>query len=290
MSTSKYQTWIAGTAVVALLILVATWFLLVSPRRAQTDEARASTDAALMQQDVLRARLATLQEQATHIEEYEAEIEALGVQIPSEPKITDYVRSLQGLADQYGVVITAVSPSYPLSFAEATDSTVTLPGDGADTATGTDPVQNAEDTAETADTATDATQDSADGATDGDTAEPAPTPPPTVATTGLFAIPFGVQVVGTYANVNAFLEGVQTQTGRVYLFATLGMVAQEAQDAQGGRPATAPGDVELTYTGFLFEYIHEDTGVPAEDEEEPVTEPAPLPTSERNPFAPVTGS
>lgn len=284
MGTSKYQTWIAGTVVLALLILVATWFLLVSPRRAQTDEAHAANDAALMEQDVLRARLATLQEQATHIEEYEAEIEALKVQIPSEPQINDYVRALQGLADQYGVVITAVSPSYPVSFAEATDTAVQLPVGGTETPAATDPEQSAENTAETADAASDATQDAADGAT----AEPAPTPEPTLATTGLFAIPLGVQVVGTYANVNAFLEGVQTQTGRVYLFATLGWVAQEAQDAQAGRPATAPGDVELTYTGFLFEYIHEDTGVPAE--EEPATEPAPLPTSDRNPFASVAGS
>ena len=123
-----------------------------------------------------------------------------------------------------------------------------------------------------------------------ETVEPAPTPE-TTAGSGLFAIPLGIQVVGTYPNVIAFLEGVQTQVGRVFLVTTLDAVAQDAQESQGGRPATAPGDVELTINGFLYEYLDPTPVVTdgSEPTEEPA-EPAPLPTSERNPFASVAGS
>lgn len=281
MGGSKSQTWIAGTVVVALLIFAAAWFLLVSPRRAQTDDAQAANEAALFEQDVLRARLAVLEEQATHLEEYQAEIDALSVQIPPEPRIPDYVRSLQGLADQYGVTITALSPSFPIAFGEAVGVTVVVTPTPTEDAAGTDPVATAEDTAAEAEETSDESA--------GETAqEPAPVTPETTAASGLFAIPVGIQVVGTYANVSAFLEGMQTQTGRVFLVTALDAIAQDAQDSQGGRPATAPGDVELTINGFLYEYLDSTPVIP--DETEEPAEPAPLPSSERNPFASITGS
>jgi hypothetical protein len=84
---------------------------------------------------------------------------------------------------------------------------------------------------------------------------------------------------------------MQTQVGRLFLVATVEALAQDAQDAQAGRPATSPGDVELTINGFLFEYL-DSTPVVTDEEGEPEepTEPAPLPSSDRNPFAPVAGS
>lgn len=281
MAGSKSQTWIIGTVLVALLIFVSAWFLLVSPRQARADEARADNEAALFEQDQLRSRLAVLEEQSTHLDEYQAEVDALSVQIPPEPRIPDYVRSLQGLADQYGVTITALSPSFPIAFGEAVGTTaVVLPTETEDAA-GTDPVASAEDTAVQAEETTDGSA--------GETApEPAPATPETTAASGLFAIPVGIQVVGTYTSVCAFLEGLQTQIGRVFLVTAFDAVAQDAQDAQGGRPATAPGDVELTINGFLYEYL-DSTSVSTDQTEVPA-EPAPLPSSERNPFASITGS
>lgn len=283
MAGSKSQTWIIGTVLVALLIFVSAWFLLVSPRQARTDEARADNEAALFEQDQLRSRLAVLEEQATHLDEYQGEIDALSVQIPPEPRIPDYVRSLQGLADQYGVTITALSPSFPIAFGEAVGATVvvTPTPTGTEDAAGTDPVGTAEDTATAA-------QEASDEAAGETAVEPAPATPETTAASGLFAIPVGIQVVGTYTNVCAFLEGMQTQTGRVFLVTVFDAIAQDAQDSQGGRPATAPGDVELTINGFLYEYL-DSTSVSTDQTEEPA-EPAPLPSSERNPFASITGS
>jgi len=281
MGGSKSQTWIAGTVLVALLILAATWFLLVSPRRVQTDDAQTANAAALSEQDLLRSQLAVLEEQATHLDEYQGEIDALSVQIPPEPRITDYVRSLQGLADQYGVTITALNPSFPIAFGEAVGVTVVATPTPTEAPAGTDPVASAEDTA----AAAEVTGNESSGVTP---VEPAPATPTTTAASGLFAIPVGIQVVGTYTNVFAFLEGIQTQTGRVFLVTVLDAIAQNAQDSQGGRPPTAPGDVELTINGFLYEYL-DSTAVITDGTEEPA-EPAPLPSSERNPFASITGS
>ncbi len=301
MGASKSQTWVVGTVLAGLLILVGAWFLLISPKRAETATARDDNDAALFEQDQLRSRLAVLQEQSTHMGEYQDEIDVIGVQIPSEPQVAAYVRSLQGLATQYGVTITEVSPGLPIAFGEAmgveaaVPTTTDAPADatGADAtgtdATGTGAVDAAGDTANTAEAAGD---QSAGGATQDATTAPAATTPAAAPAQGLYAIPMGIQVVGTYANVNAFLEGVQTQIGRLLLVTTVEALAQGAQDAQGGRPATAPGDVELTIGGFLYEYLDSTEPVATDGEAEPAvpTEPAPLPTSDRNPFAPAAGS
>jgi len=286
MGTSKSQTWIVGTVLIGLLIFAGAWFLLITPKRAQTDDARAANEDALFQQDQLRNRLAVLEEQSTHVDEYQDEIDLIGVQIPPEVQISAYVRSLQGLADQYGVTITALSPSYPIAFSEAAgvEAVVRPTSEATDDASGSDAVDSAENAAQTAE---DASADSSGDAT----VEPTPTDTGATPTDGLFAIPLGVQVVGTYANVTAFLEGMQTQVGRLFLVTTVEALSQDAQDAQGGRPATSPGDVELTINGLLYEYLDSTPAIP--DGESETAEPAgptPLPTTDRNPFAPVAGS
>lgn len=293
MSGSKSQAWILGTAVVAVLILVGTWFLLVSPKQAEIQEANDANEDALFQQDQLRHRLLVLQDQFQDLEEYQADLDVIAAQIPPEPELADYVRSLQSAADQTGVVIVELAPATGVAFAELVGSAAQpAPTAEPTEAEGDAATDAATDTAETAEAAEDAADDAA-------TDEPvAPAPDAgnaaaAAAGNGLVAIPVTMVVVGTYANTTAFLNQVQTQDGRLFLVTGLDALRQDAADNSGsGRPPTAAGDLELTITGILWQYVDPDAGPVVDEEGEgegAATEPEPLPSTDRNPFASITG-
>jgi len=291
MGRSKTQTWIVGTVVLIILILAATWFLMVTPKLSQTQETRDANDNAIAEQDQLRNALATLRSQFENIDAMRAELDVLRTQIPDTPRLSEYVRQLDAIAVQFGVTITQLGPAVPEPFGVVASTTSTGTGvvgttDGTGsttgTATGDAAVGEAEQTAENADAATATTDDA--------TAEPTDTTATTgalpVALAGMGAVPVSITVVGPYTNVMGFLEAVQIQIPRLLLVTGFSGLSQSVGDAMSGRPATAAGDLELAIQGFMYYLV---PGATAVTGEEAVTEPTPLPASERNPFAPVTG-
>ena len=292
MGASKTQTWIAGTALLALVIVAAAWLLLVSPENAEARAARDANTSALFEQDQLRSQVALLQTQYENLDEYQAELDAIALQIPAEPMLTEYVRTLQTVAGQYGVTITRLDPGLAVPYTEALGETaviVATPSDATATDGSTNPVETAQDTAATAEDDSGASA----GETTGGATESTTTAAPTETTTGLFAVPVTVVVLGTYANTNAFLDAVQNQVDRLLFVSTLSALRQDAADNSGtGRPATAAGDVELTINGFIYEYLVNPTPVVSDEAgtDEAGTETEPLPTTDRNPFASITGA
>ncbi len=114
----------------------------------------------------------------------------------------------------------------------------------------------------------------------------APTGPAVIA--GFAQVPITVEVVGTYANVTAFLNDVQAGTQRLLLVTGLDAKKTDAAEASGGRPATADGDLDLLISGSL--YVLQDQAAAATPEvTDPATPPAPLPVppGDKNPLAPI---
>ena len=60
MTKNKAGGWIAGTAFLSILVLVAAWFLLVSPTLATAAETRASADSQLEQNGIEKIKLAAV--------------------------------------------------------------------------------------------------------------------------------------------------------------------------------------------------------------------------------------
>lgn len=287
MGRSKTQTWIVGTVVLIILILAATWFLMVTPKLSQTEETRVANDDAMAQQDQLHNELATLRSQFETIDELRAELDVLRTQIPATPRLSEYVRQLDAIGVQFGVTIIQLGPVAPEPFgviASTTSAGTEAAGTGSTTgtATGDAAVGEAEQTADDADAAAATTDDT--------TAEPTDTTATTgalpMALAGMGAVPVSITVVGPYANVMGFLEAVQIQIPRAFLVTGFSGLSQGVSDATSGRPATAAGDLELAIQGFMYYLVPNATAVTGEAE---VTEPTPLPASDRNPFAPVTG-
>ncbi|WP_369052259.1 type 4a pilus biogenesis protein PilO [Kineococcus terrestris] len=127
MSGSRNTAWIAGTGVLALLALVATYFLLVTPKRAEAADVRAQTagvvasNAQIAQQtELLKSQFATLDEQRARLAEIKASL-------PDEAEVPALLRQLEGYATSAGVTLVAVTPS-PASLYTTTS------GAGTDTA------------------------------------------------------------------------------------------------------------------------------------------------------------
>lgn len=279
MGGSKARSWTLGTAVLALLILVGVWFLVVSPQLASAAETNQATEDELARGDILRARLATLQAQFEDLDEYKAELEELEDQIPTTAELAEYVREAQTVAAESGITIVGMTPGVPMA---VQPPVVVQP----------EPAGDVTDDPE-ADEADGEANDEAD-----DEDAPAQAAPPA---SPLVAVPVSFTVVGTYAGATAFMDALQTAVPRLLLVTSMTAVSQSVSEGTGGRPATAAGDLELTIDGMIYVLPPKDA-TPGADPDDPADDQAvneagdeqgtlaPLPSTERNPFAPVAGS
>ena len=262
MPNAKASGWVGGTAIVAVVILIASWFLVISPKLSAAQEDRAQTETVKQHNDVLSTRLATLKKQFDALETTRSDLAALRKQIPTSAQLTDYLRKLSDLATTHTVVITSLMPGVALPFVAAAAAAAAPKPTPTATAAAAAPA--------------------------------APTDTPTVTTPaaaggvpGLAAIPVSIIVVGTYPNVLAFLSDVQSTTDRLFLVTGLTATAQQKVAASGGRPPTAAGDLELKVDGLAY-VLQDLRGV------DPVTPPVrgslPVPDPAKNPYVPLAGT
>lgn len=111
---TRTRKWVSGTAVLVLLILVAGWFLLVSPKKA---DAASLQSAALAQQstnDGLRTQVALLKAQDAQKPQQEAKLASFRQQVPETPAEPALIRQLAAFAKRCNVELdqlTVVNPA-----------------------------------------------------------------------------------------------------------------------------------------------------------------------------------
>jgi type IV pilus assembly protein PilO len=128
MTTTR--KWTMGSAVLVLLILVATWFLLVSPKRGEASQLQADTAAQVNENSSLETELAVLREQNKKLPKYQAEVAAIHDQVPQTNAEPSYVRQLSVAADRSGVTLESLTPTpaVPLSVDGAPPSAISPEG------------------------------------------------------------------------------------------------------------------------------------------------------------------
>ena len=259
MRQASAKVWVGGTAFLSVLLLAAAWFLLVEPVVARAADDTASTLVQQDQNDLLEMEIARLEEQFTHLAEYQAELDALRLQMPVTGDGASISRELQSLADGAGVTIIDVNPSVPQQFVSSAPVAEVAPTE-AET-----PVENGEAGTEAA------TADTSVPAADG-------TVP------GFYTVPITLSSLGTYDASVAFLRSVQEDASRLYLISSIQATTQQAAGAAGGRPATSPGDIELVMTGYAFVLV--DNAAAPVDPTVVAVVTLPVPGGEAHPFAP----
>lgn len=224
MTLNKTRAWIAGAVVVSLLLAVAAWFLLISPKRAEAAESREMTVAAQSQNEQLRAEIEQLKKDFVNLPQYEAELAAIRRALPAEDQLNTLTRELEAQAGAANVQLFSIAPGTPEARVDQAAATAAAPAAAAPA--------------------------------DGDAAA-APAAAATPAAATLVQIPVAVTVNGNFQNSEVFLRSLQQNISRDYL--VTGLSIEPASDDPGFTPAN--GDVKLVITGYIFAYT--ETASPA---------------------------
>jgi Tfp pilus assembly protein PilO len=110
---TRIRQWSLGTAVLFMLILLGSWFLLVSPKKSEAADIQTQTQTQLSQNDALRAKLVQLQQQSTKLADQEARLAAIRLHLPASLALSSYIRSMSTAASSSNVSLDALSPSEP---------------------------------------------------------------------------------------------------------------------------------------------------------------------------------
>ena len=217
---NKRQMWIGGGAVLAVLILVAGWFLVVSPVRSDTSKTKAQTASVVSDNDRMQAQLNQLIALKKNVTDKQAELSNIAAEIPGDPQLPRLIRQLTGIAGDAGVDLVALTPSQPTAPTTSTPTGATSLGSSSPTGS----------------TATHVA--------------------PRAAADTYLTIPVALQVQGDYAGLEEFLQRLETLK-RIFI---LGQIALTPGSSLGATTAAqlpdgSTGDLHIlnaTLTGSVF--------------------------------------
>lgn len=108
---TETRKWTVGAAVVAVAILVAGWFLLIAPKRAEVSDLEGQVVSQEAANSQAQTQLAVLKQQNKDLPEKQAELAALQTQIPLSPDLPTYIREMQDIGAQAGVDVVSMTPA-----------------------------------------------------------------------------------------------------------------------------------------------------------------------------------
>ena len=212
MRLSKSQLWISGTALVCAVIVLAGWFLLIAPKRAEAAELRDQTASAVQVNGQLEVRIEQLKADFAQLPQHKAELAAIKQAMPEDAQLATLTRDLTAMAAASGVTLMKIEPGAVTPMVTAVAPAAAPTGTESGDATG----------------ATTAS-----------------------ATSGLSAMTVSVEVIGPFDSAEAFIKALQTGDRR-YLVDNLKSLAEKAAVGSAGRPTTVNGDVTLQLSGRVF--------------------------------------
>jgi hypothetical protein len=236
MTATKSRTWIAGTLVLCLLISVASWFLLIGPKRAEAAELGQQTVDTNASNQQLQARIEQLKLQFAELPQRQAELAAIKQAMPEDPALPTLVRDLDAMATTTGVTLMSLAPGEPTPVAQPVPPAPPAPAEG--------------DAAAAGEGSTEAPAEGDPAAADPAAAAGA-TPAPANGAV-LVSVPVNLVVVGDFFKSELFLKNLQAEMQRAFLVQTLTVQTEKDAEASGGKPATKNGDVTMTISGSVF--------------------------------------
>jgi len=113
MRGNTASKWFIGAALASVLVLVAGWFLLVSPQRTAADELNAEADAKNSANAVTAQQIEDLKAQYKSLPALEQQLAAVRARIPNTPNMPSVIRNLSKNASSAGVKLAAFTPTEP---------------------------------------------------------------------------------------------------------------------------------------------------------------------------------
>ncbi len=219
MRLTKSQLWISGTALVCAVIVLAGWFLLIAPKRAEAADLRDQTASAVQVNDQLEVRIEQLKAQYAELPQRKAELAAIKLAMPEDAQLATLTRDLTAMATASGVTLMKIEPGVVTPMVTTVAPAATAPAPRVEPAEGADALPRPLRHEHHERSVGDAGRRS--------------------------------RSLGPFDAAEAFVKALQTGDRR-YLVDGLLSTAEKPAVASAGRPATVNGDVTLKLTGRVF--------------------------------------
>lgn len=253
MKSNARRTWIAGTAFIAVLVLLATWFLLISPKRTEVADIDEQATSISASNKALEVKVAELRAQFARIDEFKDALAALRVKMPIDADMTELLTQFDTLAEKSDVDLAQILGANGEQVVLLTgakkkaldDASAVLDGkkkDGADKDKAAAEKDKAAADKEPSDK--ESTAPAAKAETEGEI---------------LVAFPMTLSVYGTYADVRGFMESLQEKFDRHVL--VTGLEATSYEEGAVLPDATRElkdGDVEYLIKTQVYVYTNKD--------------------------------
>ena len=114
MTIGTSQRWVLGAALASVVLLLAGWFLLVTPQKTTADQLRVDAEAQAAANVRAEAEIASLKAQYKDLPSLQMEEAQIRSRIPETPNMPALLRTVSQNAKTAGVTLVSVSPSNPV--------------------------------------------------------------------------------------------------------------------------------------------------------------------------------
>ena len=232
--------WRIGGVLAAILLLVVTWFVVISPTFEKASALEAET---VSQQDAsqqLRSRISLLKKQSAELPAQEAKLASIQQRMPATAALPTLLRNLTDVAASAHVTVSSVTPGRPAAIAQPAPPAPPAP----------DPSDAESDSESSSADDTDAQDSSASSAG-----------APAVAATGptAEAMTLNITACGTFAQLRSYLRELESMK-RLTMVSTLSVARGSC--AEGG----AETDLTASISASVFTLPNATTGSTATTE------------------------
>ncbi len=116
----KTRQWSILTAMGVIAVLVAGWFLLVSPQRSRAGDLRNQAASQQESNASLQSKVDMLRQQAKDLPRQQARLADIARKVPDNPALPALIRALSDAADTSGVDLVSLAPAPPAAVTAAT--------------------------------------------------------------------------------------------------------------------------------------------------------------------------
>jgi Tfp pilus assembly protein PilO len=124
------KKWYVAAGLASIVVLVAGWFLLVSPQQSTASDIAAQADNQVTANQATQAKIDALKLQYKDLPTLQQQLALIGTRVPQTPNLPRLLRDLSKLAKSSGVVLTTVTPSNPAPLGAAANGAAATGGGG----------------------------------------------------------------------------------------------------------------------------------------------------------------
>jgi Tfp pilus assembly protein PilO len=110
---TQSRRWVAGAAAAMVLLVVASYFLLIQPKMAQASSLRSQKVSQQQANDQLGLDIAQLKSQFASLPARQAELAVIQQQLPASANLPTLIRNLTTIATEAGVSLNTIAPASP---------------------------------------------------------------------------------------------------------------------------------------------------------------------------------